>query len=75
MSSIYKKPFRYDRKVQRIVDAAGNELCMMRGWSFLRSQLDTNEALEVQDHWGELLTFVINNHIDINDKESNPLTE
>lgn len=78
---MYKKPFKYDEHGQYIVDANGEQLCMMRGWSYLSKTLGANTALEVQDHWGELIVSLLNQHVQINlppksqsdKKQDNPL--
>lgn len=57
---MYKKPFRYDEKEQRIFDAKGNELCQIRGWSYLSKYLAANAACEVQDHFGDLIVSLLN---------------
>lgn len=60
---MYKKPFKYDEESQRVIDANGIDLCMMRGWADLNKALGANTALEVQDHWGGMIAHLLNENV------------
>lgn len=60
MDELYKKPFRYDETIGSVFDANDMEVLKMRGWSFLLKRLQPNQALDVQQHMGHLITKLLN---------------
>lgn len=61
MKTAFKKPFKYDKDMFMVIDAEGNNVCQMRGWSDLgKKGYQLEEIAAIQDEFGNNIVKLLN---------------